>query len=396
MSNKKKGVCLLVLPEQGDAYGNLNHHYEMLAKEFSLDYNTQAIRISDPSLLIYLYETGKSPENIIIYGWFGYDIKAHGQNIKSIINIADNLKCKQIAYIDDHPYAEFMIPRLSSISEKIHLIINTVDYGTDQENELLKIYGIKNTVSKTPLPKDSEYIFEAKNQRNLDFLIPLSPTEYFNFEDFENEFLKHPTFKKIYDYMNFKLSLSYNRFDLFHEFENAIKEILHAEFSNLDINSKNMSLKYIHRYDYFVRKNRRIGAIKTIFSLPNITVQLPKIPPELANTKFQSNIQEIGLLPYKILLERMHNSRFILNVNPTGPYGIHPRIFDGMYSKCGIVSNINLALEPNKNLFFDLENPDLGKELIDNELYENKINSYQKFLDKFSFSKFKKYIEDLN
>jgi hypothetical protein len=396
MTNLLKPKCLLVIPKLGNNHGVLTPHYFSLAKEFSPTHTVSLRYIDDPSLLLDLLEIGRDPYNIVIYGWFGYDMYHHCQNVDGITKIASLLKAKQIAYVDDHAFADFMVPRLEGGSDKVKYICSDSCFN----QELEEIYAIapENIFNCTlPARIDSKDLIDLTTvDRKIDVLIPLSPINFVNYEHFKNKYLDEGPIKKVYDSLNYELSKSYGKFDIFKTFSNAVQLIFDSSFSQLPLSQRRNLLNFLHEYDYLVRANERSRVIQKVLAIPGIGVEIAQIPTSISRESILAEVTEFGFVPFDEIGQKLKNSKYILNVCPTSPNSIHERVLYGMNLGCGVISNLNIRLSSVEDIIYDVDGVKPLEEMIkDPLLLEEKVKKGCDFSSQFSYQNFKSFIEKI-
>jgi hypothetical protein len=168
--------ALIIIPELGNNYESLTPTLEQIAKELSTHYFTHTVKISSPSLLRLILEVGDDSENIIFYGWFGYDLAVYGLNIGAPINLCDNLNAKQFAIVDDPLFASWMYGRIKSASSKLRFIC-TADILAAQV-DAIRGNPSRTTVLDLPAPAPTRDLRELPtfDSREYDLLIPCSAT----------------------------------------------------------------------------------------------------------------------------------------------------------------------------------------------------------------------------
>jgi hypothetical protein len=393
---KLKPKCLLIIPVVGNNQGVLTPHYFSLAKEFSLTHLVSLKYIDDPNLLLDLLEIGKDPENTVIYGWFGYDMYHYCQNVNSITKIATLLKAKQIAYVDDHAFADFMVPRLEGASNLVKYICG----DSCLNKQLEEIYSIapENIINHIlPARVDPKDLGDLMTlDRKIDVLIPLSPNS-FSFESFESKFLNQEPLKKLYNKLNEELSKSYGKFDIFKVFSNEVQFVFNSSFSKLSHPHKLTLMNFLHEYDHLVRKNERSRVVEKVLAIPGIRVEISHIPPSIPRESIAADVNLFGLAPFDEIVQKSKNSKYILNVCPTFPNAIHERVLYGMTLGCGVISNLNNGLSSIQDIIYDVDGDlPLGEMIKDPVLLQEKVKKGLDFSSQFSYKNFKAFIDAIN
>jgi hypothetical protein len=168
---------LVIKPVLGNNYGSLTPTVEGLVKELTESSYARIISIDDPFLMDAILDVGRSKENLIFYGWFGFDLAINGLNAGIPKPVANLVSAKQVAILDDPIFAPWVFDRVRIASSKIKFLCT----APNLVSQLREIRGVEAQIAEVDIPAPIS-LMPLENtprfqDRDYDILIPCSATE---------------------------------------------------------------------------------------------------------------------------------------------------------------------------------------------------------------------------
>lgn len=341
--------ALIIVPELGNNYESLTPTLEGIAKELSRKYFTHSVRISSETLLNLILEVGSDKENIILYGYFGFDICLNGLNIGTPRLIADVVVAKQFTIVDDPLFASWMFKRIKGASKNI-MFLCTSQKVMEQIEEIRQT---KTQTIKIDLPANAPMreLSDLKhyNERSYDLVIPCSATPVNSEELIESGSRTLGTLASLY-FNHVKNSvnlLNYFRLDsfalskdFFFTYAPSLKSQVEHPLEYEPI------LQFVWQVDAWVRHTFRIEIIKHYARIENIkTLLLSDSGLKIdAHDKFEIRGPAYG----EEYLTLLKNTKYVLDIAIPGCDEVHVRAKAAYAAGAAVISN-----NPNMNSLLD-------------------------------------------
>lgn len=334
--------ALVIEPVLGNNYGSLTPTVEGIVRELTNSFYTRKISIEAPYLLDAILDVGRSPENVIFYGWFGFDLTINGLNAGTPKQVASFLKAKQIAIVDDPIFAPWIFERVKRASSKVKflctspLLYSQVREIREAETEISRVE-IPAPIPIIPLESTPSF-----DDRKYDILIPCSATEL----DIEHLVTRGQRDLGLGDlatqYIDIvKLNVSHTTYSRFDSYEFS-RKFFFSTIPGLREKVRHpieypQILNFVWEVDCWIRHSFRIEVIRSICRTRGLRIRLLsdsglKLD---ANADLEVTAPVRGEDYYNLLLD----SRYVVDIAVTGATAMHIRAKSAFAAGAAVISN---------------------------------------------------------
>jgi len=311
-------------------------------KALTNSFYTRKIYIDDPNLLENILSVGQFPENVIFYGWFCFDLTVTGLNAGTQKQVADFLKARQIAIVDDPLFAPWIFDRVRLASSKIKFLCTAPSLHSHLRE--IREEGTESSIIDIPaplslLPLESTPRFE---DRRYDLLIPCSATEVGTEQLLargRNELGLGDLANRYFDFVKGHVSLStYGRFDSYecsrHFFFSAIPSLREQVRHPIEYPQIR---NFVWEVDSWIRHSFRIEIIRSICRSRGLKIRL--LSDSGLTLESNDDVEITGPVRGEDYHNLLLNSRYVVDLAVPGATSMHIRAKGAFAAGAAVISN---------------------------------------------------------
>ena len=336
--------ALLLRPSNGNNYDVLTAYNAAVARELEArGWKVVVAPASAPDFLGRVMASGADPDGIVLLGHFFYDLRVSAQNHFHEARAGDVLKGRIGAMIADHPFTNFMWPRIEGADSRIMYFVGDPAFERAAKvlNPALRRFRhlpLPNFYadSSPPSPFDGRPFdaFIAVSFRGVGDMrafrrgLPGGIADY-SFAGALYDALRH-------EYHRYPLDVF---FELVADLLDMAPQCLMADRARL-----NTLLGILSQVDLIVRNDRRIELVNALLAdTRGLRVQIAGILPETIG--LPPDVIARGPLDAMEIGRAMAQSRIVVHCNTTFTGGMHERVLTAMSSGCVVLSDPSPALD---------------------------------------------------
>lgn len=346
-------LALIIIPDVGNNFGTLNSTIEVIRRTLSAKFFTKSITIEDSSLIQELLKIGAVEDNIIVWGYFGYDAFVSALNMKQRINLTDVILATQVVIVDDPPYYSWMYKRLEKLNTRSIILHSS---ATTMKSTLRLFPQLERSHWFQFPSLELGFLPESKSfsDRPIDLIIPSTlnmPEDFLQLKSVfvdNGQFLNHLFEYQLSNWTETIESTGKCTLELLFEFlDGYMKDDLDkAAF----LRTNPIVLGLLERLDNFRRSTHRIKIIKDLLARAVGKV----ITFDNSCLSFETHAQVSVVPPCSgdSFLGLIQKSKYLFDPGIPGTSGIHQRAKSAMSLHTGLITTSQFFIEAQMDQFW--------------------------------------------